>query len=72
MPMQARRIAVWILSALIGLGGASAIVFLGFQTTLERYKIWFTGDNFLFLAVAVAALAWIWLDYFFSTEMLPK
>lgn len=70
--MQARRIAVWSISALIGIAGASAIVFLGFQTTLEKYKIWITGDNYLFLAVSIAGLVWIWLDYFLGTEMLPK
>jgi hypothetical protein len=70
--MQARRIAVWVTSLLIGLAGASAIVFLFFKTTLDRYKIWFPGDNYLVLIIAIGALAWIWLDYFLGTEMLPK
>ena len=70
--MQARRITIWAISTLLGIAGSGAIVFLLFQTTLERYKIWFPGDLAAFQAIAIGALFWIWLDYFLGTEMLPK
>lgn len=70
--MQARRITVWTLSALIGLGGSAAIVFLLFQTDLSKYRIWVDGDLAVFQAIALFGLVWIWLDYFLGTEMLPK
>ncbi|HLB46027.1 MAG: hypothetical protein AABZ58_03225 [Chloroflexota bacterium] len=70
--MQARRITVWMLSALIGLGGSAAIVFLLFHTDLTKYRIWFDGDLAAFQAIAIFGLVWIWLDYFLGTEMLPK
>ena len=72
MAIRVRRIAVWVLSLLFGIAGASAIVFLGFKTTLDRYKIWVPGDNYVILIIAIGALGWIWFDYFLSTDMLPK
>ena len=42
--MQARRTAVWAISTIVGLAGSAAIVFLVFQTTLAKYRIWFDGD----------------------------
>jgi len=70
--MQARRTAVWAISTILGIAGSAAIVFLLFKTTLERYRIWFDGDIAAFQGLAIAALVWIWLDYLFGTEMLPK
>lgn len=70
--MQARRMIVWVSSALVGLAGSLVIVFLVFQTTLSKYRIWFDGDLALFQALAIFGLVWIWLDYFLGTEMLPK
>ncbi len=70
--MQARRITVWMLSALIGLGGSAAIVFLLFHSDLTKYRIWLDGDLATFQAIAIFGLVWIWLDYFLGTEMLPK
>ncbi len=70
--MQARRLIVWVASALIGLASSAAIVFLVFQTDLTKYRIWFDGDLAAFQALAIFALVWIWLDYFLGTEMLPK
>ncbi len=72
MPMRFRKIAVWVLSLLFGVASASAIVFLGFHTTLERYKIWVPGDNYVILIIALGGFGWIWFDYFLSTDMLPK
>lgn len=71
MDIKVRRIIVWVLSLLIGTGVALAIVWLGFNTTLDKYGVsgW---NNFYFLAIAIAGLFWIWLDYFLGTEMLPK
>ncbi len=68
MSIQVRRTIVWVLSALLGVGSAAAIIFLLFQTTLEKYIVL----NAILLTTALAALFWIWLDYFFSTDMLPK
>ena len=70
--MQARRIAVWALSAIFGIAGSGAIVFLLFHTNLDRYKVWFPGDLAAFQAIAIGALFWIWFDYFLGTEMLPR
>ena len=72
MSMRVRKIAVWVLSLMFGVAASSAIVFLGFRTTLDRYKIWVPGDNYVILIIALGGFAWIWFDYFLSTEMLPK
>jgi len=63
--MTGRRVAVWILSALIGAAGAAGII-LAFRTTLER----FSYANALFLALG--ALAFIWLDYLLKTSYLRR
>ena len=68
MSLQIRRIIVWVLALLIGAGAAAGIIFGLFQTSIEKYMT----TNAALLAIAVAALVWIWLDYFFSTDMLPK
>ena len=70
--MQVRRTIVWTISTIVGLAGSAAIVFLVFQTTLAKYRIWFDGDLAVFQALAIFSLAWIWLDYFLGTDMLPK
>ncbi|MBM4424348.1 MAG: hypothetical protein FJ030_13335 [Chloroflexi bacterium] len=70
--MQARRVVVWTLSILIGIGLSLAIVFLVFHTDLSKYRIWFDGDLAAFQAAALFGLSWIWLDYFLATDMLPK
>jgi len=70
--MQAKRIAVWSISTIIGLLGSLAIVFLVFHTSLDKFRIWFDGDLMVFQAVGIFGLVWIWLDYFLGTEMLPK
>jgi hypothetical protein len=70
--MQARRMIVWTISAIIGIAGSAAIVFLLFQTDLTKYRIWFDGDLAAFQALAIFGLVWIWLDFLLGTEMLPK
>jgi len=70
--MQARRIAVWSISAILGIALSAAIVFLVFHTDLSRYRIWFDGDLATLQAIAIFGIFWIWLDYFLGTEMLPK
>jgi len=63
--MTGRRVAVWILSALIGAAGAAGII-LAFRTTLER----FSYANALLVFLALGALAFIWLDFVFRTNYL--
>ncbi len=70
--MQARRIAVWSISSILGIALSAAIVFLVFQTDLSKYRIWFDGDLAALQAIAIFGVFWIWLDYFLGTEMLPK
>jgi hypothetical protein len=70
--MQARRITVWSISAILGIAISAAIVFLVFQTDLSKYRIWFDGDLAALQAIAIFGIFWIWLDYFLGTEMLPK
>ena len=68
MSLQVRRTIVWVLSLLLGVAASLGIVFGLFQTTIQRYY----ELNFIMMVVAFAALFWIWLDYVFSTDMLPK
>ncbi len=68
MSIQVRRTMVWVLSIVLGFAASGGIIFGLFQTTLEKYLML----NAVLLAVAFVALFWIWLDYVFSTEMLPK
>ncbi len=71
MDMRIRRTIVWVASLVIGTGLALAVVFLVFKTTLDRFGVsgW---NNFFFLAISIAGLFWVWLDYFLGTQMLPK
>ncbi|MBI5054817.1 MAG: hypothetical protein HZB17_08970 [Chloroflexi bacterium] len=68
MSIQVRRTIVWVLSVVLGLAASAGIIFGLFQTTLEKYLLL----NAVLLASSFIALFWIWLDYVFSTEMLPK
>ena len=70
--MQAKRAVVWAISAIVGIAGSLAIVFLVFHTGLDKYRIWFDGDLAAFQAIGIFGLVWIWLDYFLGTDMLPK
>ena len=76
--MKAKRAAVWILSVVIGLMAGYATV-AAFGTSVERYAVDLNFgildiilNNFTFLCLAYASLLWIWLDYFFSTDMMPE
>jgi len=68
MSLQVRRTVVWVLSIVLGVAASGGIIFGLFQTTIEKYLTL----NAVLLAAAFIALFWIWLDYVFSTEMLPK
>jgi len=68
MSIQVRRTIVWVLSVVLGIAASAGIIFGLFQTTLEKYLFL----NAVLLAAAFIALFWIWLDYVFSTDMLPK
>ena len=72
--MAAKRVAVWLLSITIGVAAGYATV-AAFGTTVDRYAVDLNFgilDNFAFLCLAYASLIWIWLDFFFSTDMLPE
>lgn len=68
MSIQVRRTIVWVLSVVLGIAASAGIIFGLFQTTLERYLFL----NAILLVASFVALFWIWLDYVFSTDMLPK
>jgi predicted membrane-bound spermidine synthase len=68
MSIQVRRTIVWVLSVVLGIAASGGVIFGLFQTTLEKYLLL----NAVLLASAFIALFWIWLDYVFSTDMLPK
>lgn len=70
--MQARRIAVWSISVILGIALSALIVYGLFQTDISKYRIWFDGDLAALQAIAIFGIFWIWLDYFLGTEMLPK
>ena len=76
--MVAKRVAVWILSILIGVAAGYATV-AAFGTSVERYAVDLNFgvldiivNNFAFLCLAYVSLVWIWLDVFFGTDMLPE
>ena len=76
--MTVKRTAVWVLSVVIGLTAGYATV-AAFGTSVERYAVDLNFgildiilNNFTFLCLAYASLVWIWLDYFFSTDMIPE
>ena len=76
--MAVKRVAVWLLSITIGVAAGYATV-AAFGTTVDRYAVDLNFgvldiilNNFAFLCLAYASLIWIWLDFFFSTDMLPE
>ena len=70
--MRTKRSAVWVLSSVIGISGSFGTV-AAFGTTVEKFSfLLFAYDNFIILALAYGAFAWVWLDYFFGTEMMPE
>jgi|TARA_B100000315_G_scaffold78658_1_gene72031 hypothetical protein len=76
--MAVKRVSVWLLSISIGAAAGYATV-AAFGTSVERYAVDLNFgvldiilNNFAFLCLAYASLVWIWLDFFFGTEMLPE
>jgi len=63
--MAARRVVVWVIS-----GGFGAICVLAalrlFDTTLDK----FAPGNALLVFLSMGALAFIWLDFIFRTNVL--
>lgn len=82
--MQGRRITVHAISLVLGFAISLLLVYvyiplpfltgyhIGFGSDITKYRIWFDGDLAAFQAIAIAALIWIWLDYFLGADMLPK
>ena len=77
MPMQLRRAIVVIVSVVFGAAVTWAIVYLrfplgpvtfGFGTDFER----FAYSNVGLVFISLAAIAWIWLDYFLETKFLKS
>lgn len=59
---------VWAVSSAIGFVTTWILVFVVFNTTLDRF-----GINYFFLtAFSIAILLVIWLDYFLDTKILPE
>ncbi|NIM93144.1 MAG: hypothetical protein GTO18_05470 [Anaerolineales bacterium] len=63
--MTIRRAIVWILSIIFGLICAVATILL-FDTTIEKFSI---PSTFL-IFISFASFAFIWLDFFLSTNYL--
>lgn len=66
--MDIKRLIVIGLSLIIGVAVTAAVVFLGFQTTLEN----FAYSNVLLLTLSIGGIAFIWLDYFLGTQFLKS
>jgi hypothetical protein len=82
--MQAKRIAVIALSAVIGIALTAFVIYaaiplpitlpflnigqIGFGTTPER----FAYSNVMLLVLSLGGIAFIWLDYFLGTQFLRK
>lgn len=76
--MVIKRVIVWVLPIVIGVAGALATV-SAFGTTVNKYAVnlnfgWLDLiiNNFFFLCLAYATLAWIWLDYFLKTKIMSE
>jgi hypothetical protein len=83
--MQAKRLAVWIISALIGAGITAFIVYAHIPVPdpfnpgealfhlgfgTDAYK--FALSNVALLFLSLGATAFIWLDYAFGTQYLKS
>jgi hypothetical protein len=66
--MLIKRLALCLISLVVGFGITWLIVEFIATTTLEQYGIWYTG----FTALAIACAIGVWLDKFMGTEILPK
>ena len=77
MPMQFRRILVWVVALVFGLVVTAVIIYariplgpvtIGFGTNMAD----FAYSNVGLLFIAAAGVAWIWLDYFLDTKFLKS
>lgn len=66
--MLIKRLALAVISLVVGFLITWAVVEFIAQTNLEQYGIWYTGLTALALACAIG----VWLDKFMGTEILPK
>ena len=66
--MLIKRLALCVISLVIGFLITWFVVIFIAETTLDQYGLWYTS----FTALAVACAIGIWLDKFMGTEILPK
>lgn len=66
--MDFKRLLVIALSLIVGMAVTAAVIYLGFQTTPEK----FAYSNVLLLTLSVGGIAFIWLDYFLGTQFLKS
>lgn len=66
--MAGKRTLVLVSSLVIGAGLSLAIIYLGFQTTLQK----FAYTNVALLVLSLSCLVGIWLDYFMGTNILKE
>lgn len=60
------RYIVWLISLAVGVLATAGIIFIWFDTTLDRY-----GSVYAILtAISIMSLALIWLDYIADTGIL--
>lgn len=64
--LNLRRAIVWIVSPIVGIV-ASLLIVLIIGTDVATF-----GFELVFVVVALAVVALIWLDYFLSAEILPE
>lgn len=58
---------VWAISFLIGFVLSLIIVYVLFDTSMERYGMTY----FILTVLSIASIVVIWLDYFMGTKILP-
>lgn len=66
--MPGKRTLVLVLSLAIGTALSLAIIYLAFQTTLQK----FAYTNVALLILSLSCLVGIWLDYFAGTNILKE
>jgi hypothetical protein len=66
--MQAKRIAIAVISLLIGVVTTALTVFVLFETSLAHFEY----VNAFLLCVSIAGVIAIWLDYFLGTNILKS
>lgn len=65
--MNIKRAIVWIVSAVFGAVTTVGVIW-AFNTTPEKFQTW----NVILFFLSMAAVAFIWLDYFLKTEYLKR